>query len=116
MDGNDVRETARRLVRTAGMSAALMRDPTRTGGWPGAERVARAFDRLCESGRELHETLLEPSPAESVMAFAKAVQHGSEAHRRWLMAAAEAFVAHRPLPPPDAPLPPVPGDPVENGR
>jgi len=82
------------------MSAALMRDPARTGGWQGSERVAQAFDRMADKSRTLHEALLEPSPAESVRAFAKAIQHGDETHRRWLLAAADAFVKRRPLPPP----------------
>lgn len=35
-----------RISRTSELSAAVMRDKTRTGGWEGAERVARAFDRI----------------------------------------------------------------------
>lgn len=100
MSDDELRETARRLVRTAEMSASVMRDPARTGGWPGSERVARSFDRLAEKAREVHEALLEPSASEAVMAFAKAVLHGDDAHRRWLLDAADAFVNRRPLPPP----------------
>lgn len=33
-----------------------------------------------------------------VISFARAVQHGDDEHRRWLMEAAEAFVAGKPLP------------------
>lgn len=46
-------EKFRRLVRTAELSANLMRDPERTGGWVGAERVARQFDRLANMAREV---------------------------------------------------------------
>jgi len=41
-------ETLRRLKRTGEMSAAIMRDPRRTGAWEGAERTARAFERMGE--------------------------------------------------------------------
>lgn len=36
------------IKRTAEMSAGIMRDPRRTGGWMGAENTARAFDRIAE--------------------------------------------------------------------
>lgn len=39
-------ETMRTIRRAAEMSAAIMRDPKRTGRWVGSERVARQFDRL----------------------------------------------------------------------
>lgn len=38
--------------------------------------------------------------AGNVRAFATAILHGSEAHREWLLAAAEAFLASKPLPEP----------------
>ena len=41
-------ETLRRIRRTAEMSAGIMRDAKRTGGWDGAERVARQFERIAE--------------------------------------------------------------------
>lgn len=46
------REDLRRLMRTAEMSAEIMRDPERTGRWSGAERTARAFDRISDRIRE----------------------------------------------------------------
>lgn len=42
-----------KIMRTAEMSAAVMRDPARTGGWIGAERVARAFESLGQRLKEL---------------------------------------------------------------
>jgi Xaa-Pro aminopeptidase len=39
-------EVVRQEYRAAEMSAAIMRDPQRTGGWIGAERTAQAFDRI----------------------------------------------------------------------
>ncbi len=39
-------EKLRRIRRMSEVTAALMRDPERTGGWSGSERVARQFDRL----------------------------------------------------------------------
>lgn len=42
----DFAEELRCLARTAEMSANIMRDPRRTGGWEGSERVANAFDRM----------------------------------------------------------------------
>ena len=41
-------ETLRRLKRTGELSAAIMRDTRRTGAWEGAERTARAFERMGE--------------------------------------------------------------------
>lgn len=35
----------------------------------------------------------------AVLEFAEAIMHGDAEHRRWLRAAAEAFVAEKPLPP-----------------
>jgi hypothetical protein len=37
---------------------------------------------------------------EQIRAFAKAILHGDDEHREWLMEAAEAFIAQSPLPPP----------------
>lgn len=37
------------IKRTAELSAEIMRDPVRTGGWSGAERVAAAFDRIARA-------------------------------------------------------------------
>jgi hypothetical protein len=39
-------EKLRRIRRMSEVTAAMMRDPERTGGWSGSERVARQFDRL----------------------------------------------------------------------
>lgn len=47
------REELRRVMRTAEMSAGIMRDKQRTGGWAGAENTARAFDRIGQNMREL---------------------------------------------------------------
>lgn len=35
-----------------------------------------------------------------VIEFARAVLHGDDEHRKWLLEAADAFVNGRPLPPP----------------
>lgn len=35
---------------------------------------------------------------EAVLRFARAVLHGTEEHRAWLLAAAQAFAEGRPLP------------------
>jgi hypothetical protein len=43
---------------------------------------------------------LEQSDAEPVRVFAKAVLHGDGEHKAWLIEAAEAFIAGKPLPPP----------------
>ena len=49
MTGRDeLRAELHQIQRTAEMSAAIMRDTMRTGPWTGAERVARAFDRIAE--------------------------------------------------------------------
>lgn len=42
------------IRRTAEMSAEIMRDSRRTGGWEGAERVARQFDRIARKALQ-HE-------------------------------------------------------------
>lgn len=56
-------EIVRRIKRTCEMSAGIMRDRERTGGWEGAEKVARQFDRLAELASQLESTAPEP-PAE----------------------------------------------------
>jgi hypothetical protein len=43
-----LREALRRIARTAEMSAAIMRDAQRTGGWSGSEKVARQFEGIAE--------------------------------------------------------------------
>lgn len=43
---------------------------------------------------------LVQSDAEVVRAFAKAMLHGDDEHKAWLLEAAEAFIAGNPLPPP----------------
>ncbi len=50
------REALRRLMRGCEMSAELMRDPERTGGWSGSENVARAFERYSRDLRALLDT------------------------------------------------------------
>ena len=37
-----------RIRRTSEVTAQIMRNPERTGGWSGAERVARQFDRIAK--------------------------------------------------------------------
>ena len=54
---NDAVEVARRHYRALEMSAAIMRDPKRTGGWEGAERTARAFERQAETAKSLYAAL-----------------------------------------------------------
>lgn len=46
-----LREELRRIARTAEMSAEIMRDPRRTGGWDGAERVANSYGRMAIKAR-----------------------------------------------------------------
>jgi hypothetical protein len=53
----DVVERARRIKRTAEMSANIMRDTKRTGGWEGAEKTASAFDRLAKDAEALRAAL-----------------------------------------------------------
>lgn len=50
------KELIYRIRRTAEMSAEIMRDRERTGGWEGAERVARQFDRIAEMAGRLEHT------------------------------------------------------------
>lgn len=56
-------ERLRRLSRTAEMSAGIMRDPERTGGWPGAEKTAMAFDRIKDTVDEIRAALPPVAPA-----------------------------------------------------
>ncbi|MHA4875494.1 hypothetical protein, partial [Enterococcus faecium] len=42
------------IRRIAEMSAEIMRDSRRTGGWEGSERVARQFDRIARKALQ-HE-------------------------------------------------------------
>lgn len=46
-----LREALRRISRTAEMSAGIMRDTKRTGGWSGSEKVARQFERIAETAK-----------------------------------------------------------------
>ena len=41
-----LRGTLHREARACEMSAGIMRNPARTGGWRGAEGTAKAFDRI----------------------------------------------------------------------
>jgi hypothetical protein len=60
----DLIEMARRLYRGLEMQAAIMRDPARTGGWDGAERVAAAFERQAEAAKKLHDALVGQGPVQ----------------------------------------------------
>ncbi|MEC3912363.1 hypothetical protein U5A82_18350 [Sphingobium sp. CR2-8] len=53
-----LREAVAREARAAEMSANLMRDRNRTGGWQGAARTADAFDRIA---RALRQALTTPA-------------------------------------------------------
>lgn len=44
-------ESMRRIRGMADMSASLMRDKARTGGWEGAEKVARQFDEISKEAK-----------------------------------------------------------------
>jgi hypothetical protein len=48
-------EKLHRIRRMGELSAAIMRDPERTGGWSGSERVARGFERIAHLAGEKHE-------------------------------------------------------------
>lgn len=50
---NVPREEIRLAMRAAECSAEIMRDPQRTGNWAGAERTARAFDRIAVQLRQV---------------------------------------------------------------
>lgn len=47
-----LRSELHRIKRTAEMSAGIMRDTRRTGGWDGAEKTARAFDGIADRARD----------------------------------------------------------------
>lgn len=47
----EVEDILYHIKRSAELSADIMRNPERTGEWVGAERTARAFDRLAEYAR-----------------------------------------------------------------
>jgi hypothetical protein len=53
-EGLDMLEQLRRLYRGLEMSAGLMRDRRRTGGWSGAERTADAFSRYAATAQSLY--------------------------------------------------------------
>ncbi len=72
----EVTEAARRIYRALEMSAGIMRDPRRTGGWEGAERTASAFERQAMAAKSLHDSLaaLASTHAESkAIAFVRRV-------------------------------------------
>jgi hypothetical protein len=50
-------EELRKLYRGLEMSAGIMRDRSRTGGWSGAERTANAFARYAATAQSLHALL-----------------------------------------------------------
>lgn len=47
-------EGLRRIYRGLEMSAEIMRDARRTGGWAGAERTATAFARYAQEAKRMH--------------------------------------------------------------
>lgn len=51
--------TVYREARSTEMSASIMRDSKRTGGWAGAENTAKAFDRTATRLRTLHNKIKE---------------------------------------------------------
>lgn len=50
-------EDLRRIYRGCEMSAAIMRDPLRTGGWEGSEKTARAFESYSTRAKDRHDAL-----------------------------------------------------------
>lgn len=54
MDDQMLIRELRKLYRGLEMSAGLMRDRSRTGGWSGAERTADAFARYAATAQSLH--------------------------------------------------------------
>lgn len=48
--------------------------------------------------------------SEQIREFSRAILHGDEVHRAWLLAAAEAFIDGRPVPAPRAVLSPEPSE------
>lgn len=55
-----------KIKRGLEMSASIMRDRNRTGGWEGAERVASSFDRYALRVASLHEQATAPVPSENM--------------------------------------------------
>ncbi len=67
---DSIEEKFRMIRRTAEMSAGIMRDARRTGGWDGAERVARQFDRIAKlasppSDGEIYSSMSKSGMSES---------------------------------------------------
>lgn len=50
-----LREGLRLITRVSEESAAVMRDPVRTGDWAGSETTAQQFDRIATRARSLLE-------------------------------------------------------------
>lgn len=48
LEGAEIERLLFRIRRTSEMSANIMRDARRTGGWEGSEKTARQFDRLAK--------------------------------------------------------------------
>lgn len=60
----DAADALRWVYRGCEMSAGIMRDPARTGGWAGAEKTADAFDAYAERSKERHvsaRSVLDPT-------------------------------------------------------
>jgi hypothetical protein len=68
---------------------------------PEADRIATAVEGILRDGGRL----IERREAAALTAFATAILHGDEKHRRWLKSAAGAFIAGRPLPAPTVTAP-----------
>jgi hypothetical protein len=70
--------------------------------------LAMTTKELCDALRHTHpsRTMCKEAATElerlmgEVRAFAKAVLHGDDEHKAWLLEAAEAFIAGEPLPAP----------------
>jgi len=43
---------------------------------------------------------MDEEAAQLIRSFARAILHGDEVHRAWLVEAAEAFIEGKPMPPP----------------
>lgn len=54
----------KKVQRTAEMQSAIMADPERTGGWPGAQRVSDAFADLAERVSGIISAVQGESPKE----------------------------------------------------
>lgn len=59
-DAVEAERLLHRIERTSDMSANIMRDTRRTGGWDGAEKTARQFDRLRKYAQEAKAALSQP--------------------------------------------------------